>query len=127
MLHHVLTYLGGLIQAFSEHVPVVHIVGVPNTTQQKDRPLLHHTLGDGRYTILFLKLCYQRSSFLRYDAYLKAARQFTWAQGTIFETASAASEIDRVLTDCITSVGFDVAEWRARLAHHIMLGSACVP
>jgi len=48
--------------------------------------LLHHTLGDGRY-----------------DAYLKAAQQFTWSQGAIFEAISAASEIDRVLTDCITS------------------------
>ncbi len=46
----------------------------------------------------------------RYDAYLKAARQVTWTQGAIFEAASAASEIDRVLTDCITFVGFHVAE-----------------
>ena len=35
--------------AFSEMVPVLHIVGVPNTLDQKKRPLLHHTLGDGRY------------------------------------------------------------------------------
>jgi pyruvate decarboxylase len=125
MLHHSLTYL--CISAFSEHVPVVHIVGVPNTGQQKEKPLLHHTLGDGRYTIFFLKLYYQHSPFLRYDAYLKAARQFTWTQGVIFETTSAASEIDRVLTACITSVSFDVAEGRAWLAHRIMLGSACVP
>jgi pyruvate decarboxylase len=104
----------------------VHIVGVPSTGQQKDRPLLHHTLGDGRYTFS-LKLCYQRSHFLRYDAYLKAAQLFTWAQGAIFDSASAASEIDRVLTDCITSVGYHVADWRARFAHHIMLGSSCVP
>jgi pyruvate decarboxylase len=104
MFHRSLTYFG--VSAFSEHVPVVHIVGVPNTVQQKDRPLLHHTLGDGRYNIFILKLCYQRSPILRYDAYLKAAQQFTWAQGTLFETASAASEIDRVLTECITSVGF---------------------
>lgn len=35
--------------AFSEMVPVLHIVGVPSTVQLKTRPLLHHTLGDGRY------------------------------------------------------------------------------
>ena len=34
--------------AFSEHVPVLHIVGVPSTLQQKNKPMLHHTLGDGR-------------------------------------------------------------------------------
>ena len=105
----------------------MHVVGVPNTGQQKDRPLLHHTLGDGRYTIPTLKLFISIQLFLRYDAYLKAARQVTWSQGAIFETESAASEIDRVLTDCITSVGCNVAKRRARLVHHIMLGSACVP
>jgi len=81
-----LSAINGIAGAFSEHVPVVHIVGVPSTEQQKIKPMLHHTLGDGRY-----------------DAYLKAAKQFTWSQGVIFEIASAASEIDRVLTDCITS------------------------
>ncbi|KAI0004613.1 pyruvate decarboxylase [Russula compacta] len=81
-----LSAINGIAGAFSENVPVVHIVGIPSTEQQKNKPMLHHTLGDGRY-----------------DAYLKAAQQFTWSQGAIFETSSAASEIDRVLTDCITS------------------------
>ena len=58
---------------------------------------------------IFLKVRYKYSPPLRYDAYLKAAEQVTWSQGAIFEAASAASEIDRVLTDCITSVGFHVA------------------
>lgn len=81
-----LSAINGIAGAFSEHVPIVHIVGAPSTAQQKTRPLLHHTLGDGRF-----------------DAYIKAAQQFTWSQGAIFEAISAASEIDRVLTDCITS------------------------
>ena len=34
--------------AFSERVPVIHLVGVPSTAQQKSKPMLHHTLGDGR-------------------------------------------------------------------------------
>lgn len=38
--------------AFSEHVPVLHIVGVPSTSQQKNKPMLHHTLGDGRCAVL---------------------------------------------------------------------------
>ena len=37
--------------AFSEMVPVLHIVGVPSTAESKTRPLLHHTLGDGRYCV----------------------------------------------------------------------------
>jgi hypothetical protein len=64
----------------------------------------------GGTAIFFPKLCYRHSPSFRYDAYLKAARQFTWTQGTLFETAFAASEIDRVLTDCITFVGYDVAK-----------------
>lgn len=38
--------------AFSEMVPVLHIVGVPSTTQLKNKPMLHHTLGNGRYVFL---------------------------------------------------------------------------
>ncbi|KAH9971927.1 pyruvate decarboxylase [Lactifluus volemus] len=81
-----LSAINGIAGAFSEQVPIVHIAGVPSTGQQKLKPMLHHTLGDGRY-----------------DAYLKAAQQFTHSQGAIFDAISAASEIDRVLTDCISS------------------------
>ncbi|KAG5220735.1 Pyruvate decarboxylase [Salix suchowensis] len=73
--------------AFSEMVPVLHIVGVPSTVQQKSKPMLHHTLGDGRF-----------------DAYEKAAEQFTISQAILKDPNTAAAEIDRVLTDCITSV-----------------------
>jgi TPP-dependent 2-oxoacid decarboxylase len=43
-----LSAINGIAGAFSEIVPVVHVVGVPSTTQQKAKALLHHTLGDGR-------------------------------------------------------------------------------
>ena len=33
-------------------LPVLHIAGVPSTSQQKAKPMLHHTLGDGRYVRL---------------------------------------------------------------------------
>ncbi|KAF9468575.1 thiamine diphosphate-binding protein [Collybia nuda] len=70
---------------FSEMVPVLHLVGVPSTAQQKTKPMLHHTLGDGRY-----------------DAYVKAAEQFTFSQAFLTDKKNAASEIDRVLVDCMT-------------------------
>ncbi|KAI0259828.1 pyruvate decarboxylase [Gloeopeniophorella convolvens] len=81
-----LSAINGIAGAFSEHVPIVHIAGVPSTGQQRDKPMLHHTLGDGRY-----------------DAYYKASEQFTWAQGSINDVETAAAEIDRVITACITS------------------------
>lgn len=46
------TLLNILYLAFSEMVPVLHLVGVPSTVLQKDKPILHHTLGDGRFVVL---------------------------------------------------------------------------
>ncbi|KAI0920093.1 hypothetical protein AcV7_006086 [Taiwanofungus camphoratus] len=79
-----LSAINGIAGAFSEHVPVLHIVGVPSTLQQKDKPMLHHTLGDGRY-----------------DAYYKASQQFTIAQATLTSKDTAAVEIDRIITECV--------------------------
>ncbi|KAF8635899.1 hypothetical protein AX15_000078 [Amanita polypyramis BW_CC] len=81
-----LSAINGIAGAFSEMVPVLHIVGVPSTLQQKAKPMLHHTLGDGRY-----------------NAYLTAAKEFTLSQAFLMDNRSAASEIDRILTDCITN------------------------
>ncbi|KAJ7209307.1 thiamine diphosphate-binding protein [Mycena pura] len=80
-----LSAINGIAGAFSEMVPVLHIVGVPSTAQQKSKALLHHTLGDGRY-----------------DAYVKAAENVTISQGIITDKEGAAATIDRVLTDCMT-------------------------
>ncbi|KAI0051089.1 pyruvate decarboxylase [Auriscalpium vulgare] len=81
-----LSAINGIAGSFSEMVPIVHIAGVPSVSQQKNKPMLHHTLGDGRF-----------------DAYLKASQQFTISQADIKDNITAGSEIDRVLTDCITS------------------------
>ena len=35
--------------AFSEELPVLHIVGGPSTTKQHERPIIHHKLGNERY------------------------------------------------------------------------------
>ncbi|KAI0670914.1 pyruvate decarboxylase [Trametes maxima] len=79
-----LSAMNGIAGAFSEHVPVLHLVGVPSTHQQKSKPMLHHTLGDGRF-----------------DAYYEASKQFTIAQASLKSKETAAAEIDRILTDCV--------------------------
>ncbi|KAH9947619.1 pyruvate decarboxylase [Amylocystis lapponica] len=79
-----LSATNGIAGAFSEHVPVLHLVGVPSTSQQKDKPMLHHTLGDGRF-----------------DAYFKASEQFTIAQASLTSKTTADVEIDRILTECL--------------------------
>ncbi|KAI0373921.1 pyruvate decarboxylase [Pilatotrama ljubarskyi] len=79
-----LSAMNGIAGAFAEHVPVLHLVGVPSTAQQKSRPMLHHTLGDGRY-----------------DAYYKASQQFTISETALNSKDTAAAEIDRILTECL--------------------------
>ncbi|KAF8964240.1 pyruvate decarboxylase THI3 [Flammula alnicola] len=80
-----LSAINGIAGAFSEMVPVLHIAGVPSTLQQKTRPLLHHTLGDGRF-----------------DAYQKAASLFVIHQAHLTNKSDAASQIDSAITECIT-------------------------
>ena len=45
-----LSALNGIAGSFSERLPVIHIVGVPSTAAQGAHSLLHHTLGDGRFS-----------------------------------------------------------------------------
>ena len=73
--------------AYSEHVPVLHIAGVPRVDQQKSKPLLHHTLGDGRF-----------------DAYYKAFQNFVCSHANLQDKATVAAEIDRVLTETVVYV-----------------------
>ncbi|EEH39861.1 pyruvate decarboxylase [Paracoccidioides lutzii Pb01] len=46
-----LSALNAIAGSFSEFVPVVHIVGQPNTVSQRDGMLLHHTLGNGDFNV----------------------------------------------------------------------------
>lgn len=46
-----LSALNGIAGAYSEHIPVVHIVGCPSTVSQKNGMLLHHTLGNGDFHV----------------------------------------------------------------------------
>ena len=46
-----LSAVNGIAGAFSERIPVVHIVGCPSTLSQRDNMLLHHTLGNGDFNV----------------------------------------------------------------------------
>jgi len=46
-----LSAINALAGAYSEHVPIVHIVGTPSTISQRDGMLLHHTLGNGNFNV----------------------------------------------------------------------------
>lgn len=46
-----LSAINAIAGAYSELVPVVHIVGTPSTLSQRDGMLLHHTLGNGDFNV----------------------------------------------------------------------------
>jgi pyruvate decarboxylase len=46
-----LSAINAVAGAYSERVPVVHIVGTPSTISQRDGMLLHHTLGNGDFNV----------------------------------------------------------------------------
>ena len=45
----------GIAGAYAEHVPVFHLVGMPNLATQANRLLVHHTIGNGEFG-LFQKM-----------------------------------------------------------------------
>src|SRR6201998_4332685 len=44
-----LSAISGIAGAYAEHVPVFHLVGMPNLPTQAARGLVHHTLGNGEF------------------------------------------------------------------------------
>lgn len=50
-----LSALNGIAGAYAEHLPVFHLVGTPNMATQAGRAIMHHTLGNGEYS-LFQKM-----------------------------------------------------------------------
>ncbi|MHB8520426.1 MAG: alpha-keto acid decarboxylase family protein [Limisphaerales bacterium] len=78
-----LSALNGVAGAFAERVPVVVITGSPATINFRTRPLLHHTLGD-------------------YQIPLRIYEKITVASTQLVSAETAAAEIDRVLSACLS-------------------------
>ncbi|GAA5969748.1 hypothetical protein JCM11641_008028 [Rhodosporidiobolus odoratus] len=82
-----LSAVNGIAGAYSERVPIIHVVGAPSTKLQKNKALLHHTLGDtGDFTV-----------------FEQASRGITCAQAFLSSADNAAQEIDRVLLAALTT------------------------
>nr|BAI23188.1 pyruvate decarboxylase [Cyberlindnera jadinii] len=75
-----LSALNGIAGSYSEHVGLLHIVGVPSISSQAKQLLLHHTLGNGDFTV-----------FHRMSSNISQTTAF------IKDINSAASEIDRCI------------------------------
>ena len=78
-----LSAINGIAGSYAEYLPVVHIVGAPATTAQREHALLHHTLGDGDF-----------------GHFSRAQAEVTVAQATL-RIADAAAEIDRVIATAL--------------------------
>lgn len=79
--------MNAIAGAYSERVPILHIVGAPSTSAQKNGFLLHHTLGDGKFNV-----------------FKTATQGVTAAQAFLESGNNAAEEIDRVLRVALETV-----------------------
>lgn len=77
-----LSALNGIGGAFAEHVGLVHIVGVPSILSQAKQLLLHHTLGNGDFTVFH-----------------RMSNNISQTTAFISDIKSALREIDRCLRE----------------------------
>ncbi|SCU79093.1 LAFA_0B00672g1_1 [Lachancea sp. 'fantastica'] len=75
-----LSALNGIAGSYAEHVGVLHVVGVPSVSSQAKQLLLHHTLGNGDFTV-----------FHRMSANISETTAM------ITDVATAPAEIDRCI------------------------------
>ncbi|KAJ4170876.1 hypothetical protein NW754_007020 [Fusarium falciforme] len=78
-----LSAINGLAGSFSEHIPVVHIVGCPSTISQRDQMLLHHTLGNGDF-----------------DVFANMSSQISCNMAKLTKPSEIAEQIDSALRAC---------------------------
>lgn len=78
-----LSAINGLAGAYSEMIPVVHIVGCPSTLSQRDGMLLHHTLGNGDFNV-----------------FSNMSAQVSCEVAKLNKPAEIADQIDHALREC---------------------------
>lgn len=74
-----LSALAAIGGSYAEHLPIIHLVGMPNMKLQLARALMHHTLGNGEYDL-----------FARMSEPVVAAR-------AVLTPQNAAAETERVI------------------------------
>lgn len=79
-----LSAVNAIAGAYSEYVPIVHIVGYPSTLSQRDGALLHHTLGNGDFTV-----------------FSRMSKEISCAVSMLNHVHEAATLIDNAIRECI--------------------------
>ncbi|KAK4940743.1 hypothetical protein LTR66_014888, partial [Elasticomyces elasticus] len=78
-----LSAINAVAGAYSEFVPIVHIVGTPSTVSQADGMLLHHTLGNGDFQV-----------------FANMSRNISCAVAMLKDPAEIATQIDHAIREC---------------------------
>lgn len=78
-----LSAINAIAGAYSEYVPVVHIVGMPSTISQRNGMLLHHTLGNGDFRV-----------------FSDMSSRVSCAMALLQDPHEAAVLIDHAITEC---------------------------
>ncbi|KAL8726903.1 MAG: hypothetical protein Q9166_006392 [cf. Caloplaca sp. 2 TL-2023] len=78
-----LSLLNAIAGAYSEFVPIVHIVGTPSILSQKDGVLLHHTLGNGNF-----------------EVFAEMSKNISCAMAKLTDPHEAAMLIDNAIREC---------------------------
>jgi len=78
-----LSAVNAIAGAYSEHVPVVHIVGTPSTISQRNGLLLHHTLGNGNFNV-----------------FADISKEISCATAKLTDPNEIANQIDNALQQC---------------------------
>ena len=78
-----LSAINAMAGAYSEYVPIVHIVGTPSTLSQRDGMLLHHTLGNGNF-----------------ETFANMNRDVSCAMAKLTNPHEAATLIDYAIREC---------------------------
>jgi pyruvate decarboxylase len=78
-----LSALNGVAGAYSEMVPMVHIVGCPSTISQRNGMLLHHTLGNGDFGV-----------------FSEMSKSVSCVVAKLNEPTEIAAQIDHALREC---------------------------
>ena len=78
-----LSLLNAIAGAYSEYVPIVHVVGTPSTLSQRDGLLLHHTLGNGNF-----------------EVYADMSHNISCAKAKLNDPHDAAMLIDNAIREC---------------------------
>ena len=78
-----LSLINAIAGAYSEYVPIVHIVGTPSTVSQRDGLLLHHTLGNGNF-----------------EVFANMSKDISCAMAKLNDPHEAAALIDHAIREC---------------------------